>query len=111
MRAVFLCVVIAAAPAFADAYDFRLYRLGSPQPGGNLDANGNFRVFARQLAAAMSSVTLMPPETLGHAGFAFSAELSVIDIQQDPKGVNGINLPTQRAVPCEAADVCGTMGG
>src|SRR5205807_936694 len=30
---------------------------------------------------------------------------------QDPSGKNGINMPTQYAKPCQAADMCGTGGG
>jgi hypothetical protein len=111
------CSLIAVSSvASADPYDFRIYKLGNPQCGALSDpmyscataagapmqgtgytprANGNFRVFVRQFAAAMSSVTLMPPETLGHAGFAFSAEVSIVVIDQDPAGVEGIAMPTQ----------------
>ncbi|MFZ5443618.1 MAG: hypothetical protein ACOZQL_26665 [Myxococcota bacterium] len=75
---------LTSATAFADAYDFRIYQLGNPQEGrtGSVpEANANFRAFARRLAAAMTSVNLMPPETLGHSAFAISAELSVVDLQ------------------------------
>ncbi len=89
-----LAVVLSSAVASADNYDFRIFQLGNPQgceastPGCKVEtngagytprANGNFRVFARQFAAAMTSVNLAPPETLGHSGFMFGAELSVID--------------------------------
>ena len=36
---------------------------------------------AKRLAAAMTTVNLMPPETLGHSAFAISAELAVVDMQ------------------------------
>lgn len=106
-----LCALATAASA--DPYDFRLYKLGNPNKDAaafNPSANGNFRVFARQLAAAMSSATLMPPETLGHAGFAFSAEVSVVQVGEDASGSGGITFPTQRATPCEAADSCAASG-
>jgi hypothetical protein len=86
---VVLCALLASA-ASADAYDFRIYQLGNPFPGGvgyQEAANGNFRAFARHFAAAMTAVNLMPPETLGHSAFALSAELSVVDFQ-------GGSLPT-----------------
>lgn len=96
-----LTLFAVAATASADPKDFRIYKLGNPVAGGTgytPDANGNYRVFARQLAAAISSVTLMPPETLGHAGFAFSAELSVVDIKQSADPAQGIMFPTQTAL-------------
>jgi hypothetical protein len=98
MRVFPLLALLAAGAASADANDFRIYQLGNPMTGGTgftPSANGNYRVFARQFAAAMTSATLMPPETLGHAGFAFSAEVSVVDIKQSQNDLNGIMLPTQ----------------
>ncbi|MFO0594208.1 MAG: hypothetical protein U0228_02860 [Myxococcaceae bacterium] len=85
------CFLLAPLTARADAYDFKVYQLGNPQEGrtGSVpEANANFRAFARRLAAAMSSVNLSPPETLGHSAFAISAELSVVDLQ-------GATAPTQ----------------
>ena len=72
--------LLSSVVALADPYDFRISDLGNPYQGGfnyRPEANGNFRVFARQLGAALTSVNLAPPETLGHSGFAFSAETSV----------------------------------
>jgi len=109
-----LVLLAAATAASADPYDFRLFKLGNPSDKGtaaapfNPRANGNFRVFARQLAAAMSSATLMPPETLGHAGFAFSLEASVVQISEDPDGNGGITFPTQQARAC--ASGCAASG-
>lgn len=73
--------VLCAAPAGAQGFsnDFQISKLGNPQPDGtgyDPRANGNFRVFARQFGAVMSSVNAMPPETLGHSGFAFSADFT-----------------------------------
>lgn len=79
-----LVAVLSSSTALADAYDFRVYQLGNPQPGGTAysdAANANFRAFARRMGAAMTSVNLSPPETLGHSAFAISAELSVVDFQ------------------------------
>jgi hypothetical protein len=77
-------VLAVSAPALADTYDFRINQLGSPVQGQsnyNAEANANFRAFTRRLSAAMTSVNLMPPETLGHSAFAITAELSVISMQ------------------------------
>ncbi|MEW5738385.1 MAG: hypothetical protein AB1938_05635 [Myxococcota bacterium] len=86
------CLALAlATSARADTYDFKIYQLGNPQVGGTgytPRADANFRAFVRQFGAAMTSVNLAPPETLGHSGFAFNAELSVVDFQ-------GGTLPTE----------------
>lgn len=86
--------VLSSATAFADAYDFRIYQLGNPIEGGEghrPDAHANFRVFTRRLAAAMTSVNLAPPETLGHSAFAIGVELSVVDFGS---AVSATNIPT-----------------
>ena len=86
------CLLLAPA-ALADPYDFRISDLGNPLLGGfnyQPAADANFRVFARQLGAALTSVNLSPPETLGHSGFAFSAELSVVNF-----GNQAFKLPTE----------------
>jgi len=88
--------LLAAAGARADPNDFELTRLGNPTPGGpgyRPDANGNFQAFGRSFGAAMSSANLMPPETLGHAGFSLTAELSTVRFS------SGLLLPTERAQP------------
>lgn len=85
--------LLLASAAFADPYDFRISDLGNPSPGGfnhQLAADANFRVFARQFGAALTSVNLSPPETLGHSGFAFSAELSSVFFGQQK-----VKLPTE----------------
>lgn len=77
-----LLVLLAASAAWAEKNDFRLSQLGNPQAGGtgfDARADANFRSFARQFAAAMTSMNLMPPETLGHAGFAISVDTAVIN--------------------------------
>jgi hypothetical protein len=114
MRVLLVLALLVAGTAAADDNDFRIYKLGNPQMGGTgytPAANGNYRVFAREFAAAMTSATLMPPETLGHAGFAFAAEISVVNITEDKQGVNGVTMPTQRAVQCDVNDMCGNGGG
>lgn len=81
-RSLILAAALAATPALADPYDFQLHKLGNTFQGGtnySVDANARYRIVMRQLAAAISSVNLAPPETLGHAAFAVSADFSVID--------------------------------
>lgn len=92
-RLLLLAATLSALPAWADPNDFQIYQLGNPisDPRGN----ANFKVFAKQLAAAISSVNLAPPETLGHAGFAFSLEAAVVDIKQDG---DGVTWPTRAAL-------------
>ncbi len=66
--------------------DFRLLALGNPTlgvPGYNSSANANFRAFARELGAALSSVNLMAPSTLGYNGFAIASELSILSLNAD----------------------------
>ena len=62
--------------AVADPYDFRVYLLGNPVSSAT--ANANFRLFARQFGAAMTSVNLAPAETLGHSGFSFTLEMCTL---------------------------------
>jgi hypothetical protein len=87
-----LAVLVCGPAAYADRNDLEVTKLGNPTPGGtnfNPEANGDFRAFARTYAAFLTSVNLMPPETLGHAGFSLQAELGVI------------NLPSQTRLPTE----------
>ncbi len=84
----FLLLALSSSAALAQAsndfaYDIQLAKLGNPQAGGfgyNPRADSNFRVFARQLAAAITSANGAPPETLGHSGFAMTAELSLASL-------------------------------
>lgn len=88
-----LLACLLSGVALADTYDFHLNSLGNPQAnatGYSARADANFRVFARQFAAGMTSVNLAPPETLGHSAFAFSAELSVVNF-----GSGDVQLPTE----------------
>lgn len=85
--------LLLASAASADPYDFQIADLGNPYQGGfnyQPAANGNFRYFARQLGAALTSVNLAPAETLGHSGFAFNAELSIVDF-----GTPTVKLPVE----------------
>jgi hypothetical protein len=122
-------VVANAATAWADSYDLQIYKLGNPQcgqgsassfscssdihaPSGGKgytpNANGNFRVFARQLAAGLGSISLTPPQTLGHAGFAFSAEVSAVWLSEDVSGAEGVAFPTQQAQRCAGMECPGS---
>jgi len=79
-----LGVLAAGGLAVASPNDFRLYHLGNPTVGGaayNPSANANFRIFARELGAALTSINLMSPSTLGHNGFSVSGELSVVNFK------------------------------
>lgn len=69
---------LAQTPAELQDNDVVLRNLGDPRT--NPLANTDFRVFARELGAAISSTNLMPPETLGHSGFAVNVELSVLNL-------------------------------
>lgn len=91
-RWVALAALACGPAAYADRNDIEITKLGNPDPGEagfKPEANGDFRAFARTYAAALTSVNLMPPETLGHAGFALQAELGVI------------SLPTEVLLPTE----------
>ncbi len=95
-----LTFALMAVPASADPNDFKIFQLGNPNPTGtgfNVEANNNFRIFARTFAAALTSVNLSPPETLGHSGFAFSAETSVVSFG-DTRAPNAGGLPTEGAL-------------
>lgn len=85
--------LLASSPALAQDFpnDFQLSKLGNPQPEStnfSPRANGNFRSFARQFAAVMTSSNGMPPETLGHSGFAFNLDFAFHNL--DPQ-----SLPTR----------------
>ncbi len=90
----FAAALLFTTAAAADQYDLRLYKLGNPAAN---DANGdpraqeNFRAFARTFGAALTSTTLGPPETLGHAAFAVNAELSVVQLD-----ATRVRIPTVR---------------
>lgn len=77
-RWVAVATLVCGAAAHADINDIgyrKLVGLGNPT---DASANGRFRAMARTLGAVMSSANLMPPETLGHAGFALNTELSTV---------------------------------
>lgn len=94
-RVTLLFAVALASGAQAEPFDFSLSKLGNPSVGGpgySAQANANFRTFARQLGAGLSSVNLMPPETVGYAGFSVAAELAVVDFGATPYA-----FPTEKA--------------
>ncbi len=105
-RSVVLAVWGAAAVAFGQN-DLRITDLGNPLQGGlALDANTNWQVFAKQMGAALTSVNLTPPETVGHAAWALSVELGVVylngvtpvdadaDGAPDPLNADQFHMPT-----------------
>jgi hypothetical protein len=96
-RVVALAAALWGASALADPNDFQIYRLGNPTPDAanyRSDANVNFARFVRELGAALTSVNLMPPETLGHAAFSINAELSVVQLK-----TSQFLMPTEGAAP------------
>lgn len=56
--------------------DFRIQSLGNPRL--NREANAHFAAFSKSFGAALTSVNLSPPETVGHAAWALTAELAVV---------------------------------
>src|SRR5579883_3394389 len=86
-----LLFCFASAAAWADVNDLETYRLGCPAAGTCASLLGsnpaqqaqlnddNFRIFAREFAAGLTSTNLMPPSSLGQSGFSFNAELSVVN--------------------------------
>ena len=85
-RLALAAALLAASAAAADPYDFQIHELRD----SSTDPNENFRAFVRELGAALTSVSLTPPETLGHSAFAVNAELSVVQLRQQ--------LPTERDI-------------
>lgn len=69
----------AASTGRADPQDFQLTKLGNAKTDAAV-ANENFRIFANQLGAAISSADFSPPETLGHSGFNFALGYSVAKV-------------------------------
>ncbi|HZH03692.1 MAG TPA: hypothetical protein VEY30_07910 [Myxococcaceae bacterium] len=83
-------VLALAGQAWANRNDFRVHQLGNP--ADRPEANADFRAFARELGAGLSSVTLAPPETLGYSGFNVNLELSAVSFD-----TSAVRFPTERA--------------
>lgn len=81
-------VLLAATAAWAGRNDYRLQPLGNPTT--RPDANANFRAFARELGAGITSIGMSPPQTLGHLGFAAELELSTVSFN-----TSAVQFPTQ----------------
>ncbi|WP_224243935.1 hypothetical protein [Hyalangium gracile] len=98
-----LATLLSGVAAYADQNDLRITLLGKPDelPGEcnqeqlETCATGNsrFQAFARAFAAGIASTNLMPPETLGHAGFNLNLELSVVSLP------SSIAIPTEGTQP------------
>jgi len=98
-----LATLLSGVAAYADQNDLQITRLGRPDE--TLDTcnteqletcstgNSQFQAFARAFAAGLASTNLMPPETVGHAGFNVNAELSVLSIP------SSIRIPTTGPQP------------
>ena len=72
-----LAVLGCGSAAYADRNDVEVSKLGGAT-GVDAGANARFETFTRSLGAALTSANLMPPETLGHAGFSVNMELGVV---------------------------------
>ncbi|HEX5746020.1 MAG TPA: hypothetical protein VFZ09_07235 [Archangium sp.] len=92
-----LAVLVCGSAAYADRNDIKITNLGNPgtDPVTVAEVNGRFRAFARTFAAVMTSANLMPPETLGHAGFSLNAELSVIGLPTPGNEDGQVTMPTE----------------
>jgi hypothetical protein len=91
-----LATLLSGAAAHADKNDLRIAQLGNPDPTGanaSATARADFQAFARAMSASLTSVNLMPPETLGHAAFNVNAELSVVSLP------SSIRIPTESPQP------------
>jgi hypothetical protein len=94
-----LATLVSGVAAHADQNDLQITKLGAPNEAVSCSAapcptgNSQFQAFARAFAASLSSTNLMPPETLGHAGFNVNAELSVVSLP------SSITIPTERDQP------------
>jgi hypothetical protein len=91
-----LATLLSGVAAHADKNDLRIVQLGNPDPGGAMardTANSDFQAFARAMSASLTSVNLMPPETLGHAAFNVQAELSVVSLP------SSVVIPTESPQP------------
>jgi len=95
--------LLSSALALAGPNDFRIHLLGNPSTDATADAA--FKAFAKEMGAALTSMNLMPPGTLGHSGFAISAELAVVSLKAvtpgtTPSGTDPVFLiPTERDYP------------
>ena len=106
-RLALAAALLTATAAAADPYDFRIWKLrGDPaNPVEDAVLQGRFRRFVRELGAALTSVSLSPPETLGHSAFAVNAELSVVQLQQSDQ-----DFPTERLVTTASPTRTGIQG-
>lgn len=97
-----LVTLLSGVAAHADKNDLRMAQLGNPNPGGlnaSATANSDFQSFARAMSASITSVNLMPPETLGHAAFNVNAELAVVSVPSSIKFPTESTQPSTMLVP------------
>src|SRR5262249_28047230 len=89
-----IAAVLFSAASLAAPNDFHIQLLGNPadpDAAKAAAANANFQAFAKEMGAALSSMDLTPPGTVGHSGCAVSTELSVVSL----KGITpGATAPT-----------------
>ncbi len=110
---------LASGVASADINDLNTYKLGCPSGAtcaGVLGANAasqaalnddNFRVFAREFAAGLTSANLEPPSSLGQSGFAFDADLSIVDF--NPAAKAGGGGTANNSTDCPSGQSCFIM--
>jgi hypothetical protein len=97
-RWVALATLVSGVAAHADPYDLRITKLGNPdanEANSSASANSDFQAFARAMAATLTSTTLTPPKTLGHAGWNVNAELSVVSLPAE----DSVRLPMEDPQP------------
>lgn len=85
-RIAFLGIALSSTLALADSNDVNIALLDDP----------HYHAVMRQLAGSLTSATLSPPETLGHNGFALTAELSTAFVQNPSLG-HSLSIPAVHA--------------
>jgi len=95
--------LLSSGLALAGPNDFRIHLLGNPtvDPTAKATANAAFRAFAKEMGAALTSMNLMPPGTLGHSGFAVSAELAVVSLKAVMPGTTSSGEDPVFVIPTE----------
>lgn len=94
-----LATLVSGVAAYADQNDLQITKLGRPGEAVACSSdvcptgNSQFQSFARAFAASLTSANLMPPESLGHAGFNVNAELAVVSLP------SSVQLPTEGQQP------------
>jgi hypothetical protein len=94
-----LATLVSGVAAYADQYDLQITKLGRPNEAVTCSSDtcptgsSQFQSFARAFSASLTSANLMPPESLGHAGFNVNTELSVVSLP------SSVQIPTEGQQP------------